>query len=247
MGIYDIDRGVVLMDTKQGIDELARQHVLSYCGVADLTGVQDVIVDQGGEFVAGYPRCVSIGIALPHPIIDALPHREDAAVAVSYKHLYDITNLRLDLAAAAIASQLQMNGYRALPIPASKRYDSERICAAFSHKLGARLAGHGWVGKSCLLVTKEHGPRVRWASVLTDAPLEASQELLEERCGACTQCVDICPVTAYHDRNFRVGEPRELRYDARKCEDYFGQMRTDGKIDVCGLCVYVCPHGRKGK
>ncbi len=236
------------MDIRKGIDALSQQQGLTYCGVADLTGVQDAVIDQGGDYVAGYPRCISIGIALPHPIVDALPLRDRQEVAVNYRHqAYDVVNLRLDLAASMIACLLQDAGYRALPIPASKRYDSTRICAVFSHKLGARLAGHGWIGKSCLLVTRKHGPRVRWASVLTDAPLEANKDIMDERCGSCRQCVDICPVNAYTNRNFVIGEPREMRYDARRCEEYFKEMEKERDPAVCGLCLYACPHGRKGK
>lgn len=236
------------MDIQSGINALAVQHGLTYCGAADLTGAQDAIIEQGGEFVGGYPRAISIGIALPHAIVDYLPQRENRAVAVNYRHhAYDIINHRLDLAASAISSFLQASGFRTLPIPASERYDDKRIRAVFSHKLGARLAGHGWIGKSCLMVTPENGPRVRWSSILTDAPLEAKKEPIGQRCGSCRKCVDICPVNAYTGRNFVIGEPREMRYDARKCQDYFEQMRVEGKVGVCGLCLYVCPHGRKGK
>lgn len=38
-----------------------------------------------------------------------------------------------------------------LPLPVAERIDDERICAAFSHKMEANLAGLGWIGKSCLL------------------------------------------------------------------------------------------------
>jgi epoxyqueuosine reductase len=115
----------------------------------------------------------------------------------------------------------------------------------FSHKLGAHLAGHGWIGKSCLLVTKEHGPRVRFVSVLTDAPLTPNGGPMGQRCGDCTECVDICPVQAFAGKNFREDEPREKRYDARRCCDYFAAMKAEGKLKVCGMCLYVCPYGRK--
>lgn len=140
---------------------------------------------------------------------------------------------------------MQQSGYRVLPIPASKRYDDERICAVFSHKLGAYLAGLGWIGKSCLLVTPEDGPRVRWTSILKDAPLQPTGEQVEEKCGDCMECVDICPTKAFTGQSFRNNEPREVRYDARKCEKYFETMKEKGHIDVCGMCLYICPHGRK--
>lgn len=85
------------------------------------------------------------------------------------------------------AGFIDKKGYRALPLPAAERIDDERICASFSHKMGASLSGLGWIGKNCLLVTPEHGPRVRWTTILTDAPLEPTGNLQEQKCGRCTK------------------------------------------------------------
>ena len=216
-----------------------------FFGVADLSRAADAITDQGGEMCAKYPKAVSIGIRLPQTIVDELPNRDNRAVAVNYRHAYDITNLRLDLLTSKLGSIIQQKGYNALPVPASERFDDERICAVFSHKLAANLAGLGWIGKSCLLVTPEAGPRVRWATVLTDAPLLITGEPMEVRCGECNECVEICPVSAFTGESFRENEPREERYDARKCEEYLYNADEDDDWAVCGLCIYVCPYGRK--
>lgn len=215
-----------------------------FFGVADLAPAHEAILAQGGPVIAAYPRAVSIGIALMHSIVDQLPQREDPAVAVSYQTCcYDVVNARLDLIASHVGSLLQQEGHRAMPIPASRRVDNERLCAAFSHKLAAHLAGLGWIGKSCMLVTPEVGPRARWVTVLTDAPLQATGQPMEERCGRCRQCVEVCPAQAFTGEPFRPSEPREKRYDVKKCVDYF--MGISKKEKVCGLCLYVCPHGRR--
>ncbi len=238
----------IQMDLDAKLQELAEGLGADFYGVADLTPAREAILEQGGELVQGYPVAVSIGIALPHAIVDELPRRAERAVAVSYRaHAYDVINLRLDEVASRLAGALQRAGRSALPIPASERYDDERICAVFSHKLAAHLAGLGWIGKSCLLVTPEAGPRVRWASVLTDAPLAPTGRPMAERCGNCRQCVEICPVGAFTGRPFREEEPREARYDARKCDRYFAELAEPENRPVCGLCLYVCPYGRKGR
>ena len=113
----------------------------------------------------------------------------------------------------------------------------------FPHKTAANLAGLGWIGKSCLLVTPEAGPRVRWATILTDAPLTAGQPL-EQRCGKCRECVDVCPSQAFTGRSFQADEPRETRYDVHKCNAYMRQNAEQTDARVCGMCVYVCPYGR---
>jgi epoxyqueuosine reductase len=215
-----------------------------YIGTAALSKAYEFIRNQGGDFIAELPTCVSIGIVLPSSIVDLLPRRNERAVQVSYRlHAYEIVNQRLDLLTSEIASLLQGAGYKAFPIPAAERVDDKRICAFFSHKLAANLCGFGWIGKSCLLVTPKHGPRVRWSSVLTDAPVPKNEEQLPVRCGKCSKCVDVCPVKAFTGRGFAPEEPREARFSAEKCSRYFEEMPRQGQLKVCGMCLYVCPFG----
>jgi epoxyqueuosine reductase len=207
----------------------------------------EAILNQGYPEVVGYPRAISLGISLLHAIINQLPQRDKRSVAVSYRHhCYDLVNQRLDLIASQLAGLLQREGYRTFPIPASKVIDQERICAVFSHKLAAHLAGLGWIGKSCLLITPEMGPRVRWVTILTDAPLEITGPLVKGQCSNCQECINICPVQAFTGRSFRENQPRDARFDASKCNHYLTEMREkDPDLAVCGLCVYVCPHGKR--
>lgn len=235
------------MGINNRIKEIIELWGVDFYGVADLSPAHDTILELGGPVVAAYPRAISIGIELLHAIVDELPQRANRDVAVSYEHhCYDVINQRLDLVVSQTSSQLQREGHRALPVPAAKRFDDERICAVFSHKLAAHLAGLGWIGKSCLLVTPEAGPRVRWGTVLTDAPLVLTGKSMAERCGSCEQCVEICPVQAFTGEPFRASEPREKRYDAHKCDRYFTNMKDEGiEPAVCGLCLYVCPYGKR--
>ena len=235
------------MDLENQLLDSARRWGADYFGIADLSPARDAILEQGGSDIAAYPRAISIGIGLLHPIVDQLAPRLERAAAISYRsHCYDIINSRLDQIISRLGSVLQRQGYRAFPVPASKRVDHDRICAIFSHKLSAHLAGLGWIGKNSLLITPDMGPRARWATVLTDAPLEATGPSLGEGCGDCRECVDICPVKALTGQPFRAGEARAVRIDASKCDRYFAKMREkDAETAVCGLCLYVCPYGRR--
>lgn len=231
------------MSVNKILEEFVGSNGVDYFGVADLSSTKDFIESMGGQLVSKYPKAISIGIRLPNSIVDELPRRHEKSVAVSYRYLYDETNQRLDIVTAKLQRLLVEKGYDAFPVQASKRHDDENISAIFSHKLAAHQAGLGWIGKSCLLINQESGPRIRWGTVLTDAPLKITGEPSPVRCGDCTECVDICPVEAFTGKAFREDEPREVRYDAKKCQEYLGYGA--GEWNVCGLCVYVCPHGRK--
>ncbi len=226
---------------------LALSSGADYFGVADLTSAHDAILAQGGERVARYPIAIAIGIGLQDSLVNLLPDKDPEGTIV-YKHnSYDVVNQMLDQIGVRVANQLQRTGYSAFPVPASKRTSDENICGIFSHKLAAHLAGLGWIGKSCLLITLDHGPRVRWVSILTDAPLQPTGSPMEPRCGDCTACEDICPQNAFKGRIFSEDEPREARFDAAACDRYFREMEKKKGVAVCGLCLYVCPYGRKSK
>jgi epoxyqueuosine reductase len=243
------DQPEAMLALYAGIQAVAGRFEATYLGIADLEPlhVREAVLAQGGDMLRPFTRCISIGIAMFGSIVDMLPRvREDNAVAVAYRHHgYNVLNQRLDLAASCVASAVQAAGWRAMPLPASLRVSDEAIAATFSHKLGARQAGLGWIGKSCMLITPEHGPRVRWVSVLTDARLAPTGKPVEERCGSCMECVNICPVHAYTGRNFTEDEPREARFDARKCEAYHAIKEQGRPERSCGLCVYACPYGHK--
>jgi epoxyqueuosine reductase QueG len=213
-----------------------------YFGIADLMPAREAIIAQGGERLGAYHRALVVGMCMFDDLVDSLL-QADRPTAVGYRHhCYDVLNSRLDLLVSRLAGELQADGHRVLPIPASKRCDDQRICALFSHKMAAHLAGLGWIGKSCLLVTPDHGPRARWASLLTSAPLAPTGSPMPPRCGDCRRCVESCPVQAFTGRSFDPQEPREARFDAAKCQSYFDHLQERDGIAVCGLCVAVCPH-----
>ena len=234
------------MSLNTKIRKFTQKFDVNYFGISDLSLAKDFIIDQGGNLLSDFRYCISIGLKLPDAIVNQLPLRSNKAVAVNYRfHAYKIINDRLDYNTSMISSFIQELGYDVMPIPAAERCDDERICAVFSHKLGAHLSGLGWIGKSCLLITPNNGPRVRWASILTDAPLQPTGKPMDEKCGDCLDCVNICPIKAFTGRNFYPNESRKMRYNAQLCNDYFVAMTKKGQLPVCGMCLYVCPYGKK--
>jgi len=170
-------------------------------------------------------------------IVEGHDPNETRHLSMYWFHVYEVVSPALNFLAYDAARWLAARGFKAFPIPASMPYDPGKLAAPFSNKLAAHLAGMGWIGKSCLLLTEAFGPRVRFVSVLTDAPLETGSPL-DRPCGKCRVCVDSCPVNAFTGVEFRPEEGREFRFDVSKCSEY-------RKGHACGLCVSTCPRGKQ--
>jgi len=225
------------------LEEFARQKGADLFGVADLSPARDFIASQGNPIVGQFPRAVSMGMPLNDFIVERHSPAEPRRQSLYWHHVYDVVTPALDFLAYDVFKWLKGRGFEALPIPGSTPYNFEKLEGIISHKLAAHLAGLGWIGKSCMLLTDRFGPRVRFVSVLTDAPLKTGS-VIERACGKCHVCVDACPVKAFTGAEFRADEPREKRFDVFKCSEY-------RREHPCGICVSSCPMGsrpvRKGK
>ena len=235
----------ILLNDK--IRKILKGYQIDYLGFADLSKYQNEIYESGGNIVKGYPCGISIGIVLPDSIVDFLPQRRDMDIAGEYRiHAYETINNRLNIIASVVSSFLEKKGYKALPLTAADRSD-EKTNAIISHKMVAHIAGLGWIGKNCLLITPRNGPRVRFISVLTNAPLRKINHPIEQKCGECSKCVKICPTKAIIGKNYVDGESREERFYYEKCSSYFEKMKLSQQYSVCGMCLYICPYGKNEK
>ena len=215
----------------------SRTHGADLFGVADLVPVRNFILTQGPSLLGQFPRAVSMGIRLNDWIVNSHTPHEPRRNSLYWHHVYDVVTRSLDFLAYDVTRWLIGRGFQAFPVPGSTPYDSEKLLGIFSHKLAAHLAGLGWIGKSCLLLTEPYGPRVRFVSVLTDAPLAAGFPL-DKPCGKCHVCIDACPVKAFTGVEFNPQEGRDVRFDVFKCSEYRQEH-------PCGLCVSSCPKGKK--
>ncbi len=150
-----------------------------------------------------------------------------------YLHNYRMVNWMLDQTAAKLTGIIQTKGYNALPIPASQIVDWEKQTAHMSHKMAAIRSGLGWIGRNNLLVSPQYGSKIRLATILTDMPLEADKPV-EQDCGECKKCIDICPVSAIKDSH--------KDWNKAACLEklkHFAKFHNVGQY-ICGLCVKVC-------
>lgn len=234
--IYSSDPASLKKTTlTQELEQFSRQRGADLWGIADLAPARDFIASQGPPWVAEFPRAISLGMRLSESIVDHHSPEESKQHSLYWHHVYDVVTRRLDFLAYDVTRWLNERGFGCLPVPASPPYDFDTLKGIFSHKLAAHLAGVGWIGKNCLLLTKRFGPRVRFVTVLTDAPLETGVAL-KLHCGRCHVCIDACPVNAFTGREFSPDEGRELRFDVFKCRDYHREH-------PCGRCVSSCPIG----
>ncbi|MGG3739510.1 tRNA epoxyqueuosine(34) reductase QueG [Aeribacillus pallidus] len=110
----------------------------------------------------------------------------------------------------------------------------------------AERAGIGWSGKNCSIITPEFGSYVYLGEMITNLPLEPD-EPMEEQCGECTKCLDVCPTGAL------VG-PGQL--NAQRCIAFLTQTKgflpdefrdkIGNRLYGCDTCQTVCPKN-KGK
>lgn len=60
----------------------------------------------------------------------------------------------------------------------------------------ARACGIGEMGLNGRIIAKDHGPYMRYAFIITDAPLECDEPLDETLCDGCGECIKACPGNA---------------------------------------------------
>ncbi len=151
-----------------------------------------------------------------------------------YLHHYKNLNYYLDRVSLKISFKIKEMGYKAFPVPASQIIDWEKQRAHLSHKMVAKKAGMGWIGRNNLIVHPERGAKIRLSTVLTDMPLKTDKPI-EGECKSCRKCIEICPAKA-------IGESYK-DYDMKKCLEKlkeFAKKYGFGSQYICGLCVKVC-------
>lgn len=189
------------------------------------------------------PYAITIGVRLSDAVMDSV----SAGPTKNYFHHYRTANAFLDMCALKCVISLQRAGFDAVAIPASQTTNERGMEGDFQHKTAANLAGLGFIGKSGLFITNEFGPRVRFATVLTGLKLEGA-DMRQPGCGSCNACVAACPCGAITGKGWSKNTPRDEILDAALCSHYMKDKYAGiGRGAVCGICIAVCPYGRRGK
>jgi Pyruvate/2-oxoacid:ferredoxin oxidoreductase delta subunit len=108
----------------------------------------------------------------------------------------------------------------------------------------AQMAGLGWMGANGLLITPEHGPRVRLATIYTSVESlpffegENEHQWVEYYCAACEICIHKCPPRAILAKPERHANGRVSYVVNEKCFPYFSDYYG------CSVCIAVCPFNK---
>lgn len=218
------------------------------------------------EMVRGSKVVVTVGIPLLEQVSDweelfrdseLVPTEIRKTMLQDYLYSvvnYDIINDRLDQVARTLSITLQARGYRSLMFPATFGPNHKKFhdmmpgwFGLFSQRHAAVRAGLGEFGLNNVVVTPEYGPRVRFNSVITQAPLEESPLLGEKACigTSCSLCVDQCGGKALgllpgFDEQAVWLDPVS-RTNKQECRKWRKEVFCYGR------CLTVCPVGRHTK
>jgi len=210
-------------------------HDVALWAVGDVAGL-------GSGELARHRAAVSFALAMDPDVMAGAAQ----GPTPEYARLYGETNLRLDTITRQAAELLSAAGFAARAVPSSVRSDPVNIKGEFPHKTAATLAGLGWVGRNCQLITRSLGPWLRLGTVLTDCPLPVAQPVERHYCGDCRACVEACPAGALAGGDWRPGVDRGELLDARACDAYKKAHFMDyNHGHNCGICTAACPWGQK--
>lgn len=213
-------------------------HGVRLWGAADVSGFSTPL-DGAGQ---GFPLALSHALPMNPRVMAAIQNGPDRAYADEYAAVNRLINER----SQALAAEIKGLGFRAQALAASDRTDPVHIKGDFPHKTAATLAGLGWIGRHCQLITREFGPWIRLGTVFTDMDFPCGAPLTRSFCGTCTRCVDACPARALTGNAWYPGLSREKILDAEACDRWKKEhYYAFHKGHNCGICAAVCPYGLK--
>lgn len=195
-----------------------------------------------GELIHGTTRVISVRMDyLPHVVRTAVGQLKkiDRAYISRYalgRDYHKLIRSRLQKLVRRIQAGLEGFNYRVFT-------DSAPVL----EKALAEKAGIGWIGKHSNLINRKAGSWFFLGEIYTDLPLPIDT-VVEEHCGSCQTCIDICPTQA-------IIAPYQV--DARLCISYLtieyrGVIKEKlrpllgNRIYGCDDCQLCCPWNRFG-
>lgn len=170
---------------------------------------------------------------------------ENDEPSIEWLREYIIVNEIIESTSNDVVKHFKSLGYRSISIKPTGEFDKKTLVSMWSHRHAGYIAGLGTFGINNLLIT-EIGCCVRLGTIITEAPIEASERpgieyCLEKRGVSCRICISRCPVNALN--NWKIGKYKcynRLEGIGAKYIDLLG-----GKADACGKCATGIPCSTK--
>lgn len=155
------------------------------------------------DWVPGAKSVIVLGMAIPAKTLERAGESPATAVGPWAFANYQVTR-DVCIDALNIARELDHRGFRAAVTfdvtgvggkTENPRFDTPDI---FSGRFEAVAAGLATIGRGGFSITPEHGVRMRWVAVVTDAEIEPTRaEAAFDPCEGCeAPCIPACPVRA---------------------------------------------------
>ncbi len=208
-----------------------RAHELGF-GVVGFTKVDRRFIGEGDDHVAPYQNIVILGLEMVYDELEEVPHpgknTKEQYVMKAYANAGE--------GATLLAEFIRSKGWKAHP-----RVSMDGEVKYIHHAVNAGVANFGTAGNT---ITKEYGPRVRYAAVIFEGDIEPDSPKdfnVEEFCSRCRMCQKVCPTKAIPKEAVRIRGAMRRRLNDKKC---FSSMV--GMNHECGMCLKVCPFHKFG-
>ncbi len=253
MNIHDLQREFVAYAMSIGVDKigfttaapftemknrLRRQQELGY-----QSGFEESDIEKRTEplqLLEGAESIVAIAVAYPSRMQDAPVGKKGSRRGIFCRASWGVdyhTALRerLKLLSAWLEERIE-----------GARIESMVDTGALVDRAVAERAGIGWSGKNCSVITPEFGSYVYLGELITNIPF-APDKPMEDECGDCRLCLDVCPTGALIEGG---------QLDSQRCIAFLTQTKgmlpdefrthIGNRLYGCDTFQTVCPKN-KGK
>jgi epoxyqueuosine reductase len=179
---------------KEKVKQKAHEIGMDLVGVTDISRIENAPKRfHATDYLPSARVVIVVGCHIPEGSVENWTKTPS-----SYQYYgYALPNKELGRACFHISKLVEKEGYRCFPIVPtghSKDWDHKAQMGEFSHRHAAVAAGLGELGYNRLVITPQFGNRIRFCSIITEAPL-APDPMYDgpPLCDRCKKCIKACP------------------------------------------------------